>query len=234
MYGIRCVLSCSVRLWYLFSVPPAEAWCGGSVRSRSTSSHVQSICDICSVCHLLKSGVAALFSPDPHPAMFSPSLWYVFSLPPAEVWCGGSVRSRVRDHVKPCSVHLWYVFSVPPAEVRCGGSVRSRVRDHVQPCSVHLWRHGDPPHRDEVGLPREEGRLLHQPLPQSQADQPGNFPYFYILNKFYIKVRFRTISLRLVRVSPLFYGVKLQYCATIGPSRSRIYYINLLVLFGFL
>ncbi len=36
--------------------------------------HVQSICDMCSVCHLLKSGVAALFSPDPRLAMFSPSV----------------------------------------------------------------------------------------------------------------------------------------------------------------
>ncbi len=33
--------------------------------SGTTSSQVQSICDICSVCHLLKSGVAALFGPDP-------------------------------------------------------------------------------------------------------------------------------------------------------------------------
>ncbi len=58
------VQPCSVHLWYLFSVPPAEVWCVGSVRSRSTSSHVQSICDMCSVCHLLKSGVAALFGPE--------------------------------------------------------------------------------------------------------------------------------------------------------------------------
>jgi hypothetical protein len=269
---------CSVHLWYLISVPPAEVWCGGSVRSRvwdhvqpcsvicdmcsqfsvplaevhcggsvrprSTSSHVQSICDICSVCHLLKSGVAALFgpesgttsshvqsyvscvqfatwwslvwrlcsvpSPGPRQAMFS-HMCHVFSLPPAEVWCGGSVRSRVRDHVQPCSVHLWYCsvcHLLKSGVAALFGPESGTTSSHVQSiCDAMEIPHIET--RWDYLVKRDDYSINLYPSPKQISRVISRT--FILLNKINIIVRFRTISLRLDRISPLFCFIEYGY-----------------------
>ncbi len=60
-----------------------------------------------------------------------------------------------------------------PSSVRSGGVVRAAVGHDVEPRAVHLRRHGDPAHRDPLGLQAQEGRLLSQPLPPSAGHQQG-------------------------------------------------------------
>ena len=80
----------------------------------------------------------------------------------------------------PCLEERWadnfgskptFCLSVSLASLRSGRSVWAGVRDDVQPHPVHLWRHGDPSHRDSLGLHGQEGQLLHQLTPQSEAYQ---------------------------------------------------------------
>ena len=102
------------------------------------------------------------------------NLWWI-------LWCGSEVYWLCRDS-------LWSLYrqippvcsnredptpgllsrlqaSVSPPTEWSRGSLRSGVRNHQHSHPVNLWRHGDPAHRDQVGLRPEEGGLLHQPLP---------------------------------------------------------------------
>ena len=51
---------------------------------------------------------------------------------------------------------------LPVKKIEYVGTFRDDQHSH----SVNMWRHGDPAHREQVGLCPEEGGLLHQPLSQ--------------------------------------------------------------------
>lgn len=83
--------------------------------------------------------------------------------PPAErsgraLWAG--IRWEAENWaLKLCLNNVWIFFSV--------------CRHHQHPHPVHLRRHGDPSHRDQVGLQGPERWLLHQPVSKPESYLEG-------------------------------------------------------------
>lgn len=91
-------------------------------------------------------------------------------------------------------LNFWIFSSVPFASFWRSGPLWAPVRYYLKSCTIHLRRHGDSPHRDQMGLQVEERRLLRQLVSTSDCNKQSknilhlfrqHFPFpFRVLLKF--------------------------------------------------